>query len=239
MKKLLLLSLFCFITSLANAEPLPANDVFKVDVKIVDQNTFIINWQIRPEYFLYSDRIKLTEPADSNFNLGALRFPPTQGKTDKLGRKYTVYRNQLSLSVPILGNKPGESILSLHFQGCADDGFCYPPEVKEIKVAIDDKLALSMVDLEPSNTFLKTENTVPEDDITLVFLNHSWAAILLIFFGFGLLLSFTPCVLPMIPVLSGIIIGHGKDLTTRKAFFLSYQYASPPNDRPVLTNPAC
>lgn len=223
MKKWLLL-IFCFISCIARAEPLPAAEVFQVSVKITDPNTFVVQWEIKPDYFIYSDRIKLNVPADSNIHLGTLRFPPTTTKTDKRGRAYTIYRNQLSIPVPILGEAPGETLLELHYQGCSDDGFCYPPEVKHIKLAIDDQLALSRVDLEQINPQSEIADKTSDNKIAQVFLTHNWAMILLIFFGFGLLLSFTPCILPMVPVLSGIIIGHGKEVTTRKAFFLSLSY---------------
>ncbi len=225
MRKWLLLSIVYFISSLVYADPLPASEVFQVAVKKIDLNTFTINWQIRSGYFLYSDRIRLIEQNDSNIHLGTLRYPPTLKKTDKQGRVYTVYRDNLSIPVAILGETPGESLLTLHYQGCADDGFCYPPETKQIKIAINDKLELSMVDLEQvTTTTVQPEETTQQDQISHVFQSHGWVTILCIFFGFGLLLSFTPCILPMVPVLSGIIIGHGKNITTRKAFFLSLSY---------------
>ncbi|CAM2942762.1 protein-disulfide reductase DsbD [Legionella worsleiensis] len=225
MKKWLLLSILYLFISPSNAEPLPASEVFQVQVNVIDPNTFVINWTIKPDYFLYGDRIKITEQADSNIHLGSLRFPPTLKKTDKQGHTFDVYRKQLSLPVAILGEQPGETILDLHYQGCSDDGFCYPPEVKKIKVAIDDALALSQVTLEQStNKVSVTQTQAPQNEIAQVFETNGWISILFIFFGFGLLLSFTPCILPMVPVLSGIIVGHGKDVTTRKAFFLSLSY---------------
>lgn len=225
MKKWLLLSIFCFIALIAHAEPLPAKEVFQVAVHKVDPNTFTINWYIKPGYFLYSDRIKVDVPADSNIHLGTLRFPPVLTKTDKQGHVYTVYRDQLSVPVPILGESPGETLLKLHYQGCSDDGFCYPPEVKQIKLAINDKLALTEVDFEHQEAAPVKSESIPENNkIANIFTQHHWLMILVIFFGFGLLLSFTPCILPMVPVLSGIIVGHGKDVTTKKAFFLSLSY---------------
>ncbi|HAT8190062.1 TPA: protein-disulfide reductase DsbD, partial [Legionella pneumophila] len=224
MKKWLLFSLL-FLTSLCvYAEPLPASEVFKVSVKKIDPNTFAIQWNILPKYFLYSDRIQLNSDNDDIAQLGTLRFPTPLTKTDKQGRTFKVYRNQLNLPVGVLGITPGETIVNLRFQGCADDGFCYPPEVKQIKLAIDDKLALSQVDLETFHAPEATPLEKPEQDIADIFANHNWIMILLIFYGFGLLLSFTPCILPMVPVLSGIIVGHGKTATTKKAFFLSLSY---------------
>lgn len=225
MKKWLLLSIVYCMTTLVNAAPLPASQVFQLDVKKIDPNTFAIQWQIKNDYFLYSDRIKLVPQSDSNARLGALRFPPSMKKTDKQGHTYTIYRNHLSIPVAVLGENPGEALLTLHYQGCADDGFCYPPETKQIKITIDDHLELSAVNLEQSENEVALESSaLPQDEISQIFTSHYWITILLIFFGFGLLLSFTPCVLPMVPVLSGIIVGHGKDVTTKKAFLLSLSY---------------
>jgi len=224
MKKWLLFVLLLTTSFVLQAEPLPAAEVFQLDVTKLDPNTFTINWQIKPDYFLYSDRIKLTEAPDSNIHLGTIRFPAPLKKTDRQGHEYPVYRNQLSLPISVLGEKPGETILELHYQGCADDGFCYPPEVKHIKVGIDDSLALSSVSLEDAPLPAVESPQVADNKIENIFTHHNWAMILLIFYGFGLLLSFTPCILPMVPVLSGIIVGHGLTLTTRKAFFLSLSY---------------
>lgn len=224
MKKWLLLFICCLITITGHTTPLPAAEVFQANVSKIDPNTFAINFQIKPNYFLYSDRIKLTSQTDDTIHLGTLRFPPTMQKTDKQGHVYPVYKNHLSIPVGILGNKPGEAQLTLHYQGCSDDGFCYAPEEKSIQLTIDDKLALTQARLEKSPPKAAAPPVPQNDGISKIFMSNNWAMILLTFFGFGLLLSFTPCILPMIPVLSGIIVGHGKEITTRKAFFLSLSY---------------
>lgn len=223
MKKWLLFSLLCFASFINHASPLPAAEVFQVNVKPVDPNTLAINWQVKPGYFIYADRIKLTEQTNSNVHLGELRLPESLLKTDKQGKSYNIYRNELSLPVAILGEQPGETLINLRFQGCADDGFCYPPEMRQIKLTIDNNLALTNASIEEP---LQATTNAPSatNEIEAVFANHHWAIVILSFFSFGLLLSFTPCVLPMIPVLSGIIVGHGKNLSTRKAFFLSLSY---------------
>lgn len=223
MKNCLLLVLGLFLITPLYGEPLPASEAFQVEVQKLTPNTFSLNWTVKDGYFLYSDRIKLTPEKDSNINIGTLRLPPTQTKKDKQGHVYTVYRNQVSIPVDVLGLSPGESLIKLKYQGCSDDGFCYPPENKKIKIAIDDQLALSSVNLE-NTPAIATEKSAPSDKISQVFTEHNSFMSLLIFYGFGLLLSFTPCILPMVPVLSGIIIGHGQNVTTRKAFFLSLSY---------------
>jgi len=226
MKKwfLLLVSSVFFVNALA-ATPLPANDVFQTSVNQLDPNTFMINWQIKPGYFLYSDRIHISAPQDSNVHLGDIRFPTPLKKTDHQGRTYTVYRDQLNLPIAVLGEHPGETLLNLSYQGCADDGFCYPPENATIKVGINNNLALMSTELiSNDDSDVVAANPIHEDRFASVFTHHHWGMVLLSFFGFGLLLSFTPCVLPMVPVLSGIIVGHGSSLSTRKAFLLSLSY---------------
>lgn len=227
MKKWFLLIVLGGMFSIAHATPLTATEVFQVGTKLVDPNTFLINWQVKPGYFLYADRIHLTEQANTIIHLGNIRFPTPLKKMDKQGKNYSVYRNKLSLPVAILGQHPGETILTLHFQGCADNGFCYPPETRQLKLAIDDKLALSQVNLEPLSEQLTEKQAVKieseSNSVEAVF-NQHWFIVILSFMGLGLLLSMTPCILPMIPVLSGIIMGHGKNLSTRKAFLLSLSY---------------
>lgn len=224
MRKWFLLLVCCFTALALQANPLPASEVFHVNATKVDPNTFAINFQIKPNYFLYSDRIKLTIKKDGAIQLGDLRFPPTEKKTDKLGHEYTVYRNQVTIPVGILGNNAGKALIDLHYQGCSDDGFCYAPETKTISLTIDEGLALSKVSLEQSSTDKPEVSEAPQNDPVAELFNHNWFFILISFYGFGLLLSLTPCILPMVPVLSGIIIGHGKEITTRKAFFLSLSY---------------
>lgn len=225
MKRWLLVFFGLIITFNTYSEPLPAKDVFQVQVKKLNPNTFALEWQIKSGYFLYSKRIKLLTNEDSNLHLGTLRLPPAQTKTDKRGQVDTIYRNHLLIPVDVLGITPGETVLDLKFQGCSDEGFCYPPELREIQVGIDAHLALSKVTIEHKNQTAAPSLAInTQDKISQIFLDHNWPMILLIFFGLGLLLSFTPCILPMVPVLSGIIVGHGKSVTTRKAFFLSLSY---------------
>lgn len=226
MRKWLLFSIFSLVSFLTYAEPLPAAEVFQVEAKRIDPNTFVLHWQVKPGYFLYSERIKLVEAKNSNIHLGNTRFPQPLQKTDQLGRQYTVYRDQLIVPVAILGEHPGESLIKLQFQGCADDGFCYPPETRHIKLTIDQNLALNQVNIEKKAESIQAADTGADtgNAVENLFSNKHWFIVLLSFSGFGLLLSFTPCVLPMVPVLSGIIVGHGKALSTRKAFFLSLSY---------------
>ncbi|STX29531.1 thiol:disulfide interchange protein DsbD [Legionella beliardensis] len=227
MKKWLLFTLGCLFSILCFADPLPVSEIFQVNATKVDPNQFLVKWTIKPGYFLYSDRININVPDDSNIQLGPLSLPPALTKKDLQGKAYTVYRNELSLPIAVLGKEPGEALVTLHYQGCADDGFCYPPQTKQIKLAIAKDLSLSNVELFQDNTVMSEESantTTDEPTLDSIFLNHNLPMIFLIFFGFGLLLSFTPCILPMVPVLSGIIVGHSQTMSTGKAFRLSLSY---------------
>lgn len=215
------------LTAYSNT-PAPAAEVFQVETKTVDPNTFLVNWQIKPGYFLYANRIKLTEPLDNNAQLNIIQFPKAEKKTDRQGKTFSIYRNELSLPVAVLGTQPGEAVVSLHYQGCAEDGFCYPPEKRQIKLTINENKELVSASLEPlpaaDKTIIAEQQTREATSKEEAVFAHNWPFIILSFFGFGLLLAFTPCVLPMVPVLSGIIVGHGENMTTGKAFFLSLSY---------------
>lgn len=216
---------FFLITPLCFATPPHAEEVFQLTTKQVDPNTFTVDWQIKKGFFLYKKSIQLKAATDSNFHLGMLSFPPPLHKTTAQGEPIEIYRNQLILAVPVLGEQAGEALLDIHYQGCADDGFCYPPQTTQIKLTIDTQGGLANAVVE-QDTQPSPATPPPNDALKLsqLFSNHNWPFILLSFFGFGLLLSFTPCILPMVPVLSGIIVGHGNNLSTRKAFFLSLSY---------------
>ncbi len=222
MKKCFLFAVLVFIPFIGFSSPPPAEDVFQLSAKQLDPNTLTLNWTIKPGYFLYQQRIKLSEHTDSNFHVGAIRFPKAINKTDAQGQQYPVYHDRLTLPVAILGEQAGEGLLDVHFQGCSDDGFCYPPQTLAIKLTIDKTLSLSQVNLEVNDQ--AAPDNAPKNKFDHLFSSNNWILIMLSFFGFGVLLAFTPCVLPMVPVLSGIIVGHGKNLSTRKAFFVSLSY---------------
>ncbi|MDX2346507.1 MAG: protein-disulfide reductase DsbD [Legionella sp.] len=219
------ISILCITANPSFSAPPPTKDVFKFKIKRQDPNTFVLEWQIKPGYFLYQNRIQLTKPNMQFIELTPLKLPRAKTKVDGLGHTISIYRHQLRIPVNIIGLSSGEEILNLRYQGCADDGFCYPPELTAIKLTINTQLALTHVNLiAPAKIPPKTSLNLDLDLNNNAFSGHHWIITLLIFLGLGLLLSLTPCVLPMIPVLSGILVGHGKNLSTRKAFFLSLSY---------------
>ena len=226
MKKNCFYLLLFFIPLLSLANPPPAKDVFQLTTRQIDPNTFAVDWHIKKGFFLYKKSVAITECIGSNFHLGSILYPDALSKTDRQGKNYFIYRDKLALPVSILGEQPGEALLEVHYQGCADDGFCYPPQTSQVKLTINANLALTDVAIEntPEKPASKVAPATENDKLNQLFAGSSWGIIILSFFGFGLLLAFTPCVLPMVPVLSGIIVGHSKTLSTRKAFLLSLSY---------------
>jgi len=204
----------------ASLNPPPASAVFQIHVKAYDPNTLLLTWDIKPGFFLYRDRIRIAASHNELIDLADIKLPAAQTKTNHLNETILIYRKYLKLPISLVALHPGETIINIHDQGCADEGFCYPPETHAIKLSINPNLALTHAELIAPPPILPQKTATSSSAFT----QHHWPITLLIFLGLGLLLSFTPCVLPMIPVLSGILVGHGKNLSTRKAFLLSLTY---------------
>lgn len=227
MQKYYLLFVLLFCSLFCHANPPPADEVFQLSVKHTNPNTFVLTWDIKKGFFLYQKSLRINKTRHSNVMLAPILFPLAIEKTNARGIKYTVYQQQLVLPVALSGKTPGESLLTVHYQGCSENGFCYPPQKINVKVSIDKHLNLSNATLE--NTYAASANSiqpasVKQDTFEQLFATHNYILIILGFFSAGLLLAFTPCLLPMIPVLSGIIVGHGQNISTRKAFLLSLCY---------------
>lgn len=227
MPRIILFLLISLLSLTTSAEPLPANEVFSLSASVENPKTVLLTLNTKPGYFLYQNRLQITSPNADVYKITDIQLPKSDLKKNHLGNPISIYRQRINIPVTIQGQKPGKELLNVHYQGCSDDGFCYPPQNKAINLTLNNKLQLSDSQL-VIPTISKTTSTlsVPtkEKDIVNLFSQRHHATVLLIFFGFGLLLSFTPCVLPMIPVLSSIIIGHGEEVTTRKAFFVSLSY---------------
>ena len=202
----------------AQTPPPHAPQVFKLHLKVLDPNTALLSYQIKPGYFLYRERIRLV-PADAQQSIlstPGLTLPPAETKLNAHGEPLAIYRHELHLPLHLQGLKPGEVLFQLHSQGCSDAGYCYPPQTHSLLLRIDQRLHLNAAELISAPA---ANHSAPAYN---PFQNH-WLISLSVFFGLGLLLSFSPCMLPMIPVLSGIIAGQ-KQHSARQAFLLSLSY---------------
>lgn len=199
----------------ALASPLPANQAFQFSARRYDPNTILLKWSIAPGYFLYRGRLQFKANKNKTLTIGRFRLPKSIVKKDDITGDYQVYRHELAIYLPVLGVNPGKITTMIHYQGCADQGFCYPPTDKLLSLSFDNDLSLKQVSI---------ETPPPPSSLSATLTNSVGVWHLFSFFLLGLLLTFTPCVLPMIPIISGIILGGKKRLSTQKAFSLSLIY---------------
>ena len=206
-------------------EPLPADRAFSYSVSAIDTNTLRASWKIHPEYYLYHDKffidIKGAEFDDVNFPKGEI-------KEDEFFGKVEVHKGEFSVDIPLTNIQSSQVTFIAKFQGCWLGGICYPPVEKSTDIALSKATESSATDsvktlpksvLSATNT--NSESLNETDKITALLQQDNILWILVSFFGFGLLLSLTPCVFPMIPILSGIIVGQKGEITTRKALIMS------------------
>ncbi len=206
----------------AGDQLLEPDQAFSFSAHINEQQEISLNWRVADGYYLYQDKIKITPVSPKDLSLKAIDFPTGTQKYDEIFGDTLVYYGDVtliqSLAVPI--TEPSEISLQISFQGCADRGVCYPPMNKTVSLFVPASLnTAGSGNAQNANPFISEQNKISN----ALFNDALWLTCIT-FFGFGLLLSLTPCVFPMIPILSGIIIGHGKALTSRKAFYLSLSY---------------
>lgn len=208
--------------ALTNNDLLPPDQAFKFHARSLDNKTIEVNWQIAEGYYLYREKITLTIANTKNVTLGSYKIPHGTPKSDEAFGEVEIFHNALSFSIPIKQSiaPPVPFELKAGFQGCAEVGVCYPPMSKTI--AIEPSLV-------QANTIRETVAPKPtsyseQEQIAQSLSEKSYTLILASFFGFGLLLAFTPCIFPMIPILSGIIVGQKGPVTAWRGFILSLSY---------------
>ncbi|UOA08820.1 protein-disulfide reductase DsbD [Methylobacter sp. S3L5C] len=202
-------------------ELLPAEQAFQFFATIKDANTIHVNWEIAKGYYLYREKIQLELTNETGNQLGPYVIPQGIPKHDEAFGQVETFYNELGFDLPIIRTNSSTNSITLQagFQGCADRGVCYPPMTKKIDLelpAVQNIMSVAVTQAPPAIS--------EQDQIVQSLKNDSLAMTLLSFFGFGLLLSMTPCIFPMIPILSGIIVGHGNRITTARAFLLSLSY---------------
>jgi len=229
----LLLSLAAMVAGPAFAEePLEPEQAFKFSARAVDAKTVEARWQIDGAYYMYRDKFRFTvEPA--TVRLGTPVFPKGEVHDDENFGRVETYRKEVKILIPVEGAEPGQVLtLKASSQGCWDKGVCYPPTPQQAKVtlaaaSVPGPASAAAVAPAPPAAAEARSAAAPGDEtsqIARLLKGASFWVALATFFGFGLLLSFTPCVLPMVPILSGIIVNHGHAVTHARAFTLSLAY---------------
>ncbi|HWW32498.1 MAG TPA: protein-disulfide reductase DsbD [Steroidobacteraceae bacterium] len=200
---------------------LPADQAFRFDALAGGSDQVRLNWEIAEGYYLYRARIKIATGSPSA-QLGTPEFPPGQFKTDEYFGRQEIYHHELRVTVPVARATGGAFALPLEvtYQGCADKGLCYPPVTKSVSVTLSKDAAAA-----PPNSTPGDATTGPSEQSRFAqLLTGNFFLMIGGFYLAGLVLAFTPCVLPMVPILSGIIAGGGAQVTTGRAFALSVTY---------------
>lgn len=204
-------------------EYLKPDEAFKFSAEMKRPDAVTLNWVIADGYYLYQERIKAKTDSDI-VQLGALQFPQGQPKHDDLG-DHIVYHEALQITLPVAraANSKGEWTVKVTYQGCAEAGLCYNPITKAVVLTLPPTSAAVTLDDKAAST-PDTQTVSAQDKLAAALQGESLAYALLLFFLAGLGLSFTPCVLPMIPILSGIIVGQGEKITRGRSFSLAFTY---------------
>jgi thiol:disulfide interchange protein DsbD len=223
MLRCLLALLLCLGLSAQAEEFLDPLVAFKPTAKALDGETAEVRFAIAKGYYLYRDKFRFKAEPES-ITLGQAQYLAGKMKKDDLFGEVEVYYKEAVIRVPVERNSSGTLPLTLKLtsQGCADGGICYPPQVQTVSLTLPDPATT------PSAKPMAAQTTVGSGDesgqIAQLLKDASFWVVVVSFFGFGLLLSLTPCVFPMIPILSGIIVGSGHKVSHSRAFMLSLAY---------------
>ncbi len=220
-RQYIFLALFSIVSLSINAsEELPKtqteflspDEAFVMSHEIINDNHLKVTWQIHHGYYLYMGMFEF-ESLDNNNKIQKVEMPEGKKKTDEFFGEVDIYYYQTEADV-YLENKISDNLeLKVKYQGCADAGLCYPPVFK--KISVKKKLT--------SNNLKKTSLFNSQAAMSDSLIKNSLIYNSFIFFLAGLLLAFTPCVLPMVPILTGIIAGQG-NVSQKKSLTLSTIY---------------
>ena len=194
---------------------------FRISARALDAQTAEVSFAIAAGYYMYRERFRFAVEPGSGGKLGTPQFPTGTRKKDEFFGDVETYRKQVTIRLP-LENWQGPLQLTVTSQGCADVGVCYIP--------MDSKLTIQPASFSAPRPGAAASSApefslqVSDFEVARLFETGGALVVLASFLGFGLLLAFTPCVLPMIPILSGIIAGEGRQIGKLRAFLLSLAY---------------
>ncbi|WJY14547.1 protein-disulfide reductase DsbD [Pectobacteriaceae bacterium CE90] len=216
-----LIVLFCaavFTTDAAAQSPfgqntqsqfLPVDQAFAFDFQ-QHGSQLTLQWQIHPGYYLYQQQIKLVA---KNATLGKVDLPAGISHRDEFFGEVAIYRQPLSLNIPLTAAQQG-ALVRVTYQGCADAGFCYPPETREVP--------LSAVNASNTNPLPSAETKPEAPSSTTEKPELPFSPLWALLIGIGV--AFTPCVLPMYPLISSLLLGNQQRLSARRTFLLAMTY---------------
>ena len=194
------------------SHPLKVHEAFPLSVVAIDDTTLVITWLIQEDYYLYKDKMSFV--ADGAI-IANIDFPEAKLKQDEFFGQVRVYEKPIEIMVTLSEIQNDLLTLNIGYQGCWSGGVCYPPENNLVRVSLlGDGITQSQSEYSINTEELKARELFQQGGLALFF-----GALLA-----GLALSWTPCVYPMIPILSGIIIGQKQTPSSLNAFLMSLAF---------------
>ncbi len=226
----------------AQDDVLDIEEAFKFSLSINDKNQLSALWSIADKHYLYKDKLKFKLINADGFSIASPNLPDGKAKSDEYLGDYEAYYHDLSINIPITGSGDKTKPLAVQviYQGCSESGICYPKVTKNIELDISKLEIKTPSSRDPQSVIQKSAIQIPtpadktaainaieqqsEQDVLAGMLSSENTLLALAtFFLIGLGLAFTPCVFPMIPILSGIIAGQGSKASS-SAFVMSVVY---------------
>lgn len=197
--------------NLANHSVLSIDEAFKLEVNPINQNTIRVHWKIAPGYYLYRDSCQI------NVIDNSIRVTQSVEQSQEI---QDLYYHTATIKLLLSDSKTNDITLKVHYQGCSIDGICYPPVDRLINVHLLENSIITV-------PYFSAEYSTSEDYITKLLIQKRFLAVP-IFLAFGLLLSFTPCVFPVMPIISRVILRQlnllKKQITLLDTILLSITY---------------
>ena len=220
-KTLLLASVLNLVSPLLAQQVLKPEQAFPVSVSY-EAGSILISHDVQEGYYLYKDKISYAS-TNENIRLNKIELPAGRAHFDEFFGSTEIYRDSMVVKIPlsIIERDLVENsfIIEIKLQGCANIGLCYPPQTWQREVFLDQSnlQPVNQIEITSKSEQYRLGNLISEGNIFLVFIT---------FLGAGFLLAFTPCHLPTIPILSGIIIGQSGTTNTLKSLSLSLTYVA-------------
>jgi len=194
------------------SHPLPVDKAFNLSAILLDNNTLLVRWLVQPDYYLYKDKILFSFEDASIENIN---FPESVTKNDEFFGEVSVFNTPLEVKVDLNNSERDSVLVTIDHQGCWEGGVCYPPQTDRLEVDFEGskKAPISIQDMEANNEKIVSEK-----------FQQGGLALFIAAFLAGLALSWTPCVYPMVPILSGIIIGQKEKPSDFNAVLMSITF---------------
>lgn len=216
---LFLLSVLALRPAHAADDFLPPEQAFRVEARMLAADRAEVTVRVTSGYYVYREPFRFTA---QGVELGAPVIPPGKVKfDDNFQKNVETYRDTLHIAVPVVAAK-GPFTLAVVLQGCADAGLCYPPMTTEVRL---DPAVLSASPRQATSAAPSTfKGWFDDASVDRILANGRLWQVVLAFFGMGLLLAFTPCVLPMLPILSSLIVGADGCTSRLRGLLLAATY---------------